>query len=182
MDNPLLRELGDVAFDQILPEHVVPAIDVALEHATRGVERIAALDGPLTYDAVLGELDRATHLLERSFAVVEHLEGVATSPALREAFGVAQEKQSAFWSGLPLHDGLFAVLSRYAASADAASLEGIRRRHLDKVMEDFVRSGAQLDAAGKARLRAVDVELAAKTPSTALFEEKWGRSDSWSKS
>ncbi len=141
----------------------MPAIDAAVARATDGVERIAALTGPLTYDDVLGALDRATHLLERSFAVVEHLEAVATSPALREAFGVAQDKSSAFWSGLPLHEGLFAVLSRYAETEDARSLPAIRKRHLDKLMEDFIRSGAKLDATGKARLRDVDVELAQKT-------------------
>jgi len=163
VSNPLLEERRDIAFDQITPEHVVPAIDVALERATSGVERIASLTGPLTYDEVLGALDRATHLLERSFTVVEHLESVATSPAWRAAYGLAQEKQSAFWSGLPLHEGLFAVLSRYAETSEAKALEGIRKRHLDKLMEDYVRSGARLGPADKARLREVDVELAAKT-------------------
>jgi oligopeptidase A len=163
VNNPLLEERGDIPFDRIRPEHVVPAIEAAIERAAAGVEQVAAIAEPRTYDEVLGALDRATHLLERSFAVVEHLEGVATSPALRDAYGAAQEKSSAFWSGLPLHEGLFAVLSRYAETEDARSLEGIRRRHLDKLMEDFVRSGAKLGAEGKARLRAIDVELAQKT-------------------
>jgi oligopeptidase A len=163
MDNPLLGEATDVAFDRIRPEHVVPAVEELLGRARADVAAIAAQTGPETYDSTLGALDRATLRLEHAFAVVEHLESVATSPGMRAAFGPAQAAVSAFWSGLPLDEGLFAAIERFAASPEARDLVGVRRRHLDKVLEDFERSGARLPAADKERLRAIDVELAAKT-------------------
>ena len=51
----------------------------------------------------------------------------------------------------------------YAATDEARALTGTRRRFLTKTIDNFRRHGADLDAEGKARLEAIDIELATVT-------------------
>jgi oligopeptidase A len=60
---------------------------------------------------------------------------------------------------VPLNPGLWRVLNEFSGTAEAAALEPVRRRFLDKSLADFRRSGAQLDDAKKERLKAIDREL-----------------------
>ncbi len=163
MANPLLEEHEDIPFDRIRPEHVVPATEAVLQRARDGIEAIAAQPGTPSYASVLTALAEATRPLEDTWGVVEHLEAVATSPALREAYAIAQPKVSDFWAGFSLHDGLWSVLGRFAETEEASALDGLQARHLKKILEEFERDGARLPADQKQRLRALDVELGAKT-------------------
>src|SRR5581483_6101642 len=89
-------------------------------------------------------------------------------PEFRAAFNAAQPEVSAFYTGIPLHQGLWQGIKGYAETAEGASLSGERRRYLKKTMEAFRRHGADLDPAGKKRLEEIDVEL---TQLTTKFSE-----------
>ncbi len=52
-------------------------------------------------------------------SVVRHLESVATTPELRAAYNAVQPKVSAFYSSLPLNEGLWKAIKRYAATDEA---------------------------------------------------------------
>jgi oligopeptidase A len=161
--NPLLA-LGDpIRFADVRAEHVVPAFDTLLAEAQAAVEAIAAQTAPLDHASVLGALEKATERLERAHLVTEHLESVATTPELRAAWNEAQPKLSEFHSKLPLHEGLYRVLSAYAATDEARGLDAVRARHLAKTLEEFERHGAKLSPEGKAALTEIDVELAKLT-------------------
>ena len=156
-DNPLL-DLGlEVPFDRIEAAHVEPAIETLLARARRAIARIVE-SGPRTYDGTLQALDTATEGLERAMGVVGHLESVATNDALREAYNAVLPEVSAFYSSIPLDEGLYAALHA-AAEAELERLDPTRRRHLSKTLDDFRRHGAELPAEGKARLSEIDVEL-----------------------
>jgi oligopeptidase A len=109
------------------------------------------------------ELDALTEPLDEAMAVVRHLESVATYPELREVFNAAQPEVSAFYSGIPLHAGLWQAIRSYSSTDEARALAGTRRRFLTKTLDTFRRHGADLDPAGKARLEAIDIELATIT-------------------
>jgi oligopeptidase A len=163
--NPLL-DLGAsgprLPFDQIRAEHVRPAIDTLLAESRAAIRAISTARGE-TYDEVLGALERSTEKLSRAAGVVSHLESVATTPALREAETEVKPLLSAFYSSIALDPDLWQALKHYASTPDAKALTGARKRHLEKTLDEFRRSGADLDAAGKARLTAVDVELSQLT-------------------
>ena len=120
--NPLLALTPPFDFSQISAEGVVPAITALTEAARQAVNEIANQQAALSYESTLGALEAATYQLEKAAMVCEHLEGAANSPELREAWGVAQPMVSAFWSELPLHEGLYQVLSRFSASSAAKEL------------------------------------------------------------
>jgi len=104
-------------------------------------------------------LDRLTGRLDYAMAVVRHLESVASSPMLRAAHNAVEPLASEFHSRIPLDEGLWKAIREYAACEEAGRLEGARRRFLTKTVDSFRRHGADLDAAGKARLAAIEVEL-----------------------
>jgi oligopeptidase A len=161
MENPLLNVSLDVPFDRIAAEHVQPAIQELLARSEAALDAIE--QAPRTYAATLGALEQATEPLELSMSIVEHLESVATTPALREAYNAVLPNVSAFWSSIALRDGLYRALVELSETEEAKSLDPTRRRLLDKTLADFRRQGAQLPPADKERLKEIDRELSVVT-------------------
>jgi len=161
--NPLLNLSFRIPFDQIRAEHVQPAVAELLRDARQRIDAVAAPAEPRTFDNTLTALDAATERLDEAMAVVRHLESVATYPELRTVYNAVQPEVSAFYSGIPLHAGLWQAIRSYAATEEARALTGPRRRFLTKTIDTFKRHGADLDAEGKARLEAIDIELATVT-------------------
>jgi oligopeptidase A len=159
MSNPLLELSRPIPFDQIREEHIEPAVRTLLAEATAAFDVIAANPGPHSYESTLGALERASERLELVMSLVEHLESVSTTPALRAAYNAVLPDVSALWSSIPLNPGLWRVLNEFSQTSEASALDPVRRRFLDKSLADFRRSGAQLDADKKEQLKAIDREL-----------------------
>lgn len=159
MQNPLLALTFPVPFDAIHEPHIEPAVRTRLAAAHAAIDEIAASTGPFSYESTLGALERASEQLELVMSLVEHLESVSTTPALREAYNAVLPDVSAFGSSIPLNPGLWRALNEFAKTREAADLDPIRRRLLDNTLADFRRSGAQLDDEKKDRLKAIDSEL-----------------------
>ncbi|HLX46319.1 MAG TPA: M3 family metallopeptidase, partial [Bryobacteraceae bacterium] len=169
--NPLLEITFRVPFDKIQASDVEPAIDELLADGGR------RLDDTIKDDRPLHALDTMTERLDYAMSVVRHLESVATTPELRAAFNAVQPKVSAFYSSLPLNEPLWKAMQRYASTGEAKSLTGTMQRYLRKTMDSFKRHGAELDPAGKARLKEIDVALAEIT--TKFSENVLDSTNAW---
>src|SRR3954471_17216792 len=159
MQNPLLDLSFPIPFDAIREEHIEPAVRGLIGDTQAAIDAIASNTGPYTYETTLGALERSSEKLELVMSLVEHLESVSTTPALREAYNAVLPEVSAFGSSIPLNAGLWRALNACANTPEAAALDPIRRRLLDNTLADFRRSGAQLDDEKKERLKAIDSEL-----------------------
>ena len=166
--NPLSAPQFRIPFDRIVAADVEPAIAALLEETRKNLEALAAGPADRNFQNTMQVLDELTERLDYAMGVVRHLESVATYPELRAALNAVQPKTSAFYSGIPLHAGLWQAIQGYASTPDAGALAGERRRFLSKTVENFRRHGADLDPAGKKRLEAIDVEL---TQVTTKFGE-----------
>jgi len=160
--NPLLAIEFPIPFDKIRAEHVVPAVRRLIEEAQAEQRRVAELEGARTFSNTLEALDRLTERLDYAVGLARHLESVATYPELRAAYNAAQPEASAYYSQILLDAGLWRAVRDYAAG-EGTTIEGVRRRYLERVVAEFRRHGAELDPAGKDRLQAIDVELAQLT-------------------
>jgi len=158
--NPLLANLSSLPFDQVHADHVRPALYALIEEARRRVAVIADTAGQRTFDNTMGALDLATSELDVAVSIVRHLEGVATTPELRDAWNEAQTQVIQFYSSIPLNSELWRAIKDFASTREAAGLAGIRRRFLDKTIESFRRHGADLAVEEKKALEAIDIELA----------------------
>src|SRR5690606_5062470 len=101
----------------------------------------------------------ATEPLELAVGVIEHLESVATTPELREAYNAILPDVTAFWSSIPLRTNVWQALLAFSRSEEAGALDPTRKRLLEKTLADFRRHGATLPEADKETLRAIDREL-----------------------
>jgi oligopeptidase A len=157
--NPLVAKVFPIPFDAIAADHIEPAVDTLLADAHRRLERLCSTQAPQDFETVMLGLEDLTAELEHAMGIVGHLEGVATNPALRQAYNAARPRVAEFLSGLPRHEPLWTTVKRYAQSAEAQQLSGARRRFLEKTLSAFRRDGADLDKAGKQRLAEIDVAL-----------------------
>src|SRR5258706_5154637 len=147
--NPLTEIKFKIPFDQIQAEHVEPAVDELLVEASKLVEAAAADPNPLM------ATDTMTEKLAYAIGLVQHIESVATTPAFRAVFNAVQPKASAFYSSIPLNESLWNAIKKYAATDEGRALQGTHKRFLTKTIDCFKRHVADLDASGKARLKAL---------------------------
>jgi Zn-dependent oligopeptidases len=115
--NPLLHLNFPLPFDAVTPAHVRPGFEALLAAMRQRVEEIAGAPRP-DWNRLMAALDRGTEPLDLAAAVVSHLESVATTPALREAWNEIQPTVVEFYSGIPLHEGLWTALQNYAATPE----------------------------------------------------------------
>ena len=158
--NPLVNLPFQIPFTEIKPEHVEPAMQTLLARAEERLEAIAAPSTARTFGNTMASLDVMSEDLDVAFGVVRHLEATATTPELREAFNKVEPVVMAFYARIPLHEGLWQAIKEYAATPEAAALNGVRKRYLTKTVQNFRRSGADLSPEDKKAMEAIDVELA----------------------
>ncbi|MGW8267682.1 MAG: M3 family metallopeptidase, partial [Longimicrobiales bacterium] len=158
--NPLLERAFRIPFHRIRAEHVEPGTRAALARAQARVDAMAEETGPCAYANTLGALDEITQELTETLSPIHHLLSVAETPELREAFNAVLPEIAAFWSRLPLNEGLWSRLKAFAGTPEARTLKGIRARHLEKTLREFRRAGADLPPERKARLEEARIELA----------------------
>lgn len=162
--NAFLDPSFHIRWSQLQPESVAPGISTALEGAQAAIDSIARLDpGALTFENTFLALERATEALTVAWGKVTHLQAVADGPALREAHNAMLPKVTAFYAGIPLNAALWSRLKAFANSPAAAKVEGVRRRFLEETVRDFTQAGADLPAGQRARLEALQGELAQLT-------------------
>jgi oligopeptidase A len=101
--------------------------------------------------------------LDLALGLVGHLESVASTPAIRDAYNAVQAPVSGYYGGVVLDAALHRALIAFAESDAGRAIVGERRRYIDKTLADFRRHGALLDDAGKRRLTEIDVALAQTT-------------------
>src|SRR3984893_16808721 len=161
--NPLLEIHFRIPFDQIRAEHVEPAVEEFLRDARQELTQLTSDPTPRTFANTMDRLDHLTERLEYAMQVTRNLEAVATTPELRAAYNAAQPQVSEFYSSLPLNDALWHAVQAYSQTPEATQLTGVRKRFLEKTVDNFRRHGAELDAAGKKRIAEIDIELTKQT-------------------
>jgi oligopeptidase A len=158
--NPLLSREFKIPFHRVKAEHVVPGIRQAVERAEAEIAEIAKLSGARTYQNTVAAIDQVGERLDRGVGIVHHLTSVANEPELREAFDQALPVFSAFYARVATHQGLWSAFKAYAASEEAGSLDPVRARRLEKLLDEFRRAGADLPDDERERVEQIRTELA----------------------
>jgi oligopeptidase A len=161
--NPLTIRTSTIPFASLDATQIVPAIECLLTSASAELEAIKKASGPRTFENTLCALDNLGLGLDFAMGIVAHLESVATTPAWRDAYNSVLPKVTEFRSKVVLDEGLWAALKAFAATPEAATLSGPRKRFLITTLDSFRRSGAELNKADKELLAQIDTELAELT-------------------
>jgi oligopeptidase A len=155
--NPLLSTAPLPLFDQILPEHVAPAIETLLAKASEALETVTAPAFPAQWEAIARELDVATEKLGIAWGAVSHLKSVADTPELRAAYNAMLPAVTDFWTRLGADERLFA---KYKA-IDVQTLNTEQRQAHKNAIRNFVLGGADLAGAERERFAAIQDQQAA---------------------
>ncbi|HYD79086.1 MAG TPA: M3 family metallopeptidase [Paucimonas sp.] len=155
-------------FDRIKDEHFLPAFTEGMRRHDDEIRAIAGNAAAPTFDNTIVAMERAGQLLERVSKVFFSMTGVNTNPTLEALNLELAPRLSAHNDAIYLNAGLFARVKaiyeqRAKLGLDAESLRLVERYHTD-----FVRAGAQLSEADKAKLKTMNAELA--TLSTAFSQ------------
>ncbi|SHG41754.1 M3 family metallopeptidase [Massilia sp. CF038] len=159
--NPLLDFSGLPRFDAITPEHVSPAIDHLIGAASKVVADLESATGAVTWDNFVVPLEDATEQLARAWGIVDHLNNVVDTPALRAVYNENQPRLTEFWTALSQNEALFAKYKALKDSPDYASLSPARKKILDNELRNFRLGGAELPADKKERFAAIQEQHAA---------------------
>lgn len=157
--NPLLADGALPAFSQILPEHVLPAIETLLADDRRAIEALTAPGASRDFASVMLTQERLGQRLARAWAPVGHLHSVADSEALRAVYGPAEEALTEHAMEQGQNRDLYAAVQALADAPDFAALPRPERALVEHALRDFVLSGVALEEPARTRFREIGVEL-----------------------
>ena len=157
MDNPLLDLDGLPPFSRIRPEHVEPAIDRLLAENRTQVDALLQTAGPYTWSNLVEPLEILDDRLGRAWSPVSHLNSVADTPELRDAYNACLPKLSEYATEMGHNERLYRA---YKAVADGAEeLNPAQRKLLENAVRDFHLSGVDLTPDKKARFKEISQRL-----------------------
>jgi peptidyl-dipeptidase Dcp len=163
--NPLLADwdspFGAPPFDRIREEHYVPAFREAIAAHDREIAAITASKAAPTFQNTIVALDQSGLLLSRVSAVLNGLSSAETTPGLQGVTREVTPLLTAHADDVRMNPALFRRVKAVWDSRATLTLDPDQRTLLENTWRDFVRGGAQLDAAGQKRLRELNAELAA---------------------
>jgi peptidyl-dipeptidase Dcp len=148
-------------FDKIQDADFGPGFDRGMQEQRAEVEAVASSAEPATFENTIVPLERSGRTLARTSAVFFNLVGADANEEREKIRADYAPKLAAHRDSIVLDGRLFARLQdlhdrRASLGLDPESVRLIERYHLD-----FVRAGAKLSDADKARLKEINAELAA---------------------
>jgi len=161
--NPFFRPYGTPfnvpPFDLIKNEHFLPAVKEGIRREQAEVDAIVGDAGKPTFENTIAALDHAGIFLSEVNSVFGALQGAMTSKEIQALARETSPLLAAHRDNISLNEKLFA---RVKAVYDRRDKLGLGREELfllENTYKDFVRGGALLDAAQKARFRELNQEL-----------------------
>ncbi|MBK8162079.1 MAG: oligopeptidase A [Gammaproteobacteria bacterium] len=167
-DNPLLAIDALPRFGAIRAGHVLPAIEAVLTDNRVHIAELLRGDDDYTWDNLVQPLEDLAYRLNRVWSPVGHLNAVANTPELREAYNACLPLLSAYASELGQNEGLHQAYQVVERRADFSRLQPAQKKIVENALRDFRLSGVALDEGRKARYRELMQELSLLT---ARFEQ-----------
>ena len=165
IDNPLLREWrgpygGVPPFDAVRVAQFEPALEAAMAENLAEIDRIASDPAAPTFENTLGALEATGRTLNRVIAVYGVWSGNMNGPEFQEVERRMAPRLAAFSDRITQNTALFRRIEAVYESPDKAGLTPEQQRLAWHYHTSFVRAGARLDAAGKARVAEINQRLA----------------------
>jgi len=163
--NPLMEDWkgpygGVPAFDRIKVEHFKPALEAAMAENLREVDAIANNPAPPTFENTIVALEDSGRRLSDIGTYYGVWGSTLNTPAFQAVQTEMNPKFAALGDQISQNQKLFQRIEAVYNSPDKAKLTPEQQRLTWVTWNGFVRSGARLDAAKKARIGQINQELA----------------------
>jgi oligopeptidase A len=158
VNNPLL-DLGALPdFGRIEASHARPALEKVLAENRARLAELTAQANP-TFASLVVPVEELSYRLSRVFSPISHLNAVANSPQMREAYNECVPLLTEYSSELGQNAALQTGYA-YVLKTEGAALDPAQRKLLENALRDFRLAGVDLRADQKTRYREVAQRLA----------------------
>ena len=152
---PSTLDLNYPRFDQIKDSDFAPAFDAGMAEQLREIDAIANNPEPPTFQNTIVAMEKSGQLLDRASNVFFNLVGTDKNDARDKLQSDYAPKFSAHRDAITLNPKLFARIKALHDARATLGLDAVDQRLLERRYEDFVRGGAALTDAQKARIREI---------------------------
>ncbi len=146
-------------FDEIKPEHVLPALKTLLQRNRETIARLTKQPGHLQWAELVDVLDADDDELERLWSPVSHLSAVMDSKALRQVYDEALPLLSDYATEVGQNRDLYDAFQYLNTSPEALDFSVAQKTSLAHQLRDFKLSGIELEGEAKQRLKTLNQEL-----------------------
>ncbi|MDB5241261.1 MAG: peptidase, partial [Spirosoma sp.] len=146
-------------FDKVKNNDYMPALTEGLAQGRKEVAAIVDNPAKPTFENTIVALERSGDLLSKVTSVLFNLNSAETTPELQKIVKEASPLLSEYGNDITLNEKLFARIKSVYEGRNSLKLDAEQAMLLEKAYKRFARNGANLDASGKERLRAIDKEL-----------------------
>jgi oligopeptidase A len=158
VNNPLL-DLGELPdFGRIGASHARPALETVLAENRARLEELTAQSNP-TFASLVAPVEELSYRLSRVWSPIAHLNAVANSQEMREAYNDCVPLLTEYSSELGQNAALQAAYL-HVRNSEGAALDPPQRKVLENALRDFRLAGVDLAPDAKARYREVAQRLA----------------------
>jgi oligopeptidase A len=146
------------AFDRIEPAHARPALKQILSENRARLQQLTAQTDP-TFASLVVPVEELSYRLTRVWSPIGHLNAVANSAEMRQAYNECVPLLTAYSSELGQNAALYAGYA-HVFKHEGERLDPSQRKLLENALRDFRLAGVDLPAERRDRLRAVVQRLA----------------------
>ncbi len=157
--NPILSRDFKIPFAKIQASDITTAIPEVISLSQNKIDEIINNKDAATYENTIVALDDGLEPFNRAVTIAYHLSGVKNTTDIRKAFNEVLPQISEFSASLPLNQELWQRIKNFSNTDAAKALTGLEKRHLEKVLRGFLRSGADLSAIDRERIKEISIEL-----------------------
>ncbi len=147
-------------FTKIRNEHFLPAIEEGMRQQLAEIGAVILDPAAPTFENTILPLERSGQLLGRVQRVLGALTSSNTNDTLQALQRTLAPRLAAHRDAISLNDCLFRRIKSVYDRRDSLHLDSLQRLEVERYYRDFVRAGALLPEADKARLRALNREQA----------------------
>lgn len=150
---------GAPPFDRIKDSDYGPALEAGMAHQLGEINAIANNPTPPTFANTLVAIEKSGAMLNRVSSTFSAVADANTNPTLQRVQEIEAPRFAAHHDAIYLNDKLFSRVRRMYEQRDSLHLDPESLQLLKVEYEEFVRSGARLGTADKARLREINKQL-----------------------
>lgn len=156
--NPLLNLTEFPAFNQILPEHIEPAISHILTENREIIKKLEQLETP-TFENFVQVLEDLEDRLDSTWSIVSHLYHVINTDELKEAYNACLPLTSAYYSENGQNQQLFKHYQTLKNSISYQNFSQTQKQIIENELKEFHLSGVDLPEEKKARFKEIKKKL-----------------------
>ena len=148
-------------FDKLKDEHFAPAFDAGMARNLEEIERIANDPATPSFENTILALEKSGELLGNARRIFGNLNGTDTNDTRKKINNEYAPKFAAHRDAIMLNPQLFARVEALYNQRNDLGLDAEGVRLVEEYYDGFVRSGAKLADADKARLKEINARMAA---------------------